>query len=98
MYGLGSHSIDQTVVLFGRPKSVTGFSEESEGGNVESEIEDTFTIVLQYEGESDCDCENNDDLGVEGKSCRIRWGSPTNFVCRIRSSISLEGRVGLISR
>ena len=49
MYGLGSHSIDQTVVLFGRPKSVTGFLRSLREG-IESEIEDTFTIVLQYEG------------------------------------------------
>ena len=48
MYGLGSHSIDQTIVLFGRPKSVTGFLRSLRG--VESEIEDTFTIVLQYDG------------------------------------------------
>ncbi len=50
MYGLGSHSIDQTIVLFGRPKSVTGFLRSLREG-VESEIEDTFTIVLQYEGD-----------------------------------------------
>ena len=50
MYGLGSHSIDQTIVLFGRPKSVTGFLRSLREG-IESEIEDTFTIVLQYEGD-----------------------------------------------
>jgi predicted dehydrogenase len=49
MYGLGSHSIDQTIVLFGRPKSVTGFLRSLRG--VESEVEDTFTIVLQYDGQ-----------------------------------------------
>jgi predicted dehydrogenase len=49
MYGLGSHSIDQTIVLFGRPTSVTGFLRSLRG--VESEVEDTFTIVLQYDGE-----------------------------------------------
>ena len=49
MYGLGSHSFDQTIVLFGRPKNVTGFLRSLRG--VQSEVEDTFTVVLQYEGE-----------------------------------------------
>jgi predicted dehydrogenase len=49
MYGLGSHSLDQTIVLFGRPKTVTGFLRSLRG--MESEVEDTFTIVLQYDGE-----------------------------------------------
>lgn len=47
--GLGTHSIDQAVVLFGRPKSVTGFLRAQRG--IESEVEDSFTIILQYEGE-----------------------------------------------
>ncbi|KAI4593357.1 hypothetical protein KJ359_009888 [Pestalotiopsis sp. 9143b] len=47
-FGLGTHSIDQAVVLFGRPKSVTGFLRTQRGG--ESEIEDSFTIILQYAG------------------------------------------------
>lgn len=42
----GTHSIDQAVVLFGRPKSVTGFLRTQRGGD--SEIEDSFTIILQY--------------------------------------------------
>ncbi|KAM0414546.1 hypothetical protein ACHAPT_013614 [Fusarium lateritium] len=46
---MGTHSIDQAVVLFGRPKSVTGFLRAQRG--IESEIEDSFTIILQYEGE-----------------------------------------------
>ncbi|OLN97563.1 putative oxidoreductase [Colletotrichum chlorophyti] len=47
-FGLGTHSIDQAVVLFGRPKSVTGFFRVQRG--IESEVEDSFTIVLQYDG------------------------------------------------
>ncbi|KAK1979505.1 oxidoreductase [Colletotrichum cereale] len=47
-FGLGTHSIDQAVVLFGRPKSVTGFFRTQRG--IESEVEDSFTIVLQYDG------------------------------------------------
>jgi predicted dehydrogenase len=34
-------------VLFGTPKSVTGFLRANRG--IESEVEDTFTIILQYE-------------------------------------------------
>lgn len=49
MFAAGSHSIDQAIVLFGRPISVTGFLRSVRG--IESEIDDTFTIVLQYSGE-----------------------------------------------
>lgn len=45
---VGTHSIDQALVLFGRPKSVTGFFRAQRG--MESEVEDSFTIVLQYDG------------------------------------------------
>ncbi|EON96097.1 putative oxidoreductase domain-containing protein [Phaeoacremonium minimum UCRPA7] len=47
-FGLGSHSVDQALVLFGRPKSVTGFyrTQIDNGSNVE----DSFTIILQYDG------------------------------------------------
>ncbi|KAF6792368.1 oxidoreductase [Colletotrichum musicola] len=47
-FGLGTHSIDQAVTLFGRPKSVTGFFRVQRG--IESEVEDSFTIILQYDG------------------------------------------------
>ncbi|KAM0197200.1 hypothetical protein ACHAPI_005049 [Fusarium lateritium] len=47
-YGLGTHSLDQALVLFGRPKSVTGFFRVQR--DAESEVEDSFTIVLQYDG------------------------------------------------
>lgn len=55
MYGLGTHSLDQTLVLFGRPKSVTAFTRVLRaGGKVKGKdfpkgCEDTFTIVLQYD-------------------------------------------------
>lgn len=42
----GSHTIDQALALFGIPASVTGFLRANRG--IESEIDDTFTIVLQY--------------------------------------------------
>lgn len=44
----GTHSLDQALVLFGRPKSVTGFFRVQR--DAESEVEDTFTIILQYDG------------------------------------------------
>lgn len=47
-FGLGTHSIDQALVLFGRPKSVTGFFRVQR--DAESEVEDSFTIILQYDG------------------------------------------------
>lgn len=34
------------MVLFGRPKSVTAFFRAQRG--IETEIEDSFTIILQY--------------------------------------------------
>ncbi|KFZ20661.1 hypothetical protein V501_00005 [Pseudogymnoascus sp. VKM F-4519 (FW-2642)] len=48
-FELGAHSIDQALVLFGKPASVTAFLRSVSG--VESEIDDTFTIILQYSGE-----------------------------------------------
>lgn len=47
-FGLGTHSLDQAYVLFGRPASVTAFFRAQRG--IESEVEDSFTIVLQYTG------------------------------------------------
>ncbi|EGP84071.1 uncharacterized protein MYCGRDRAFT_48601 [Zymoseptoria tritici IPO323] len=48
LYGLGSHSIDQTLQLFGLPKNVTAFKRSL---LTESGADDAFWIVLQYEGE-----------------------------------------------
>ena len=47
LFGLGSHTIDQALELFGRPSGVTGFYRSLRG--VESKTDDTFTVVLQYE-------------------------------------------------
>jgi len=47
-FGLGTHSLDQAFVLFGRPASVTAFFRVQRG--IESEVEDSFTIILQYAG------------------------------------------------
>lgn len=48
-FGLGTHTIDQALRLFGRPASVTGFLRSNRG--VDSDIDDTFTIIMQYSGE-----------------------------------------------
>ncbi|KAJ0361131.1 hypothetical protein COL26b_013816 [Colletotrichum chrysophilum] len=48
-FGLGTHTIDQALLLFGPPKSVTGFLRSNRG--IDSDIDDTFTIILQYGGE-----------------------------------------------
>jgi predicted dehydrogenase len=47
-FGLGTHSLDQAYVLFGRPASITAFFRVQRG--IESEVEDSFTIILQYDG------------------------------------------------
>ncbi|KAH8899942.1 oxidoreductase [Thozetella sp. PMI_491] len=48
-FGLGTHTIDQALYLFGLPSSVTGFFSSTRG--VESDIDDTFMIILRYSGE-----------------------------------------------
>lgn len=47
LFGLGSHSVDQALVLFGRPDRITGHLRCLRG--VESENDDTFLVVLQYD-------------------------------------------------
>lgn len=42
----GSHSLDQAYTLFGRPASITAVYRSQRG--IESEIEDSFTIILHY--------------------------------------------------
>jgi len=44
----GSHTIDQALLLFGKPRSVTAFLRSNRG--VVSDVDDTFTIILQYSG------------------------------------------------
>lgn len=51
MYGLGTHSLDQTLLLFGKPKSVTAFLRVLREGGTDDAIDDSFTIILQYAGE-----------------------------------------------
>jgi predicted dehydrogenase len=49
LYGLGTHSLDQTLLLFGKPRSVTAFTRAlREGGG---RADDSFTVVLQYDGD-----------------------------------------------
>lgn len=50
MYGLGTHSIDQTLLLFGLPTSVTAFLRVLRMEGAEQASDDSFTIILQYGG------------------------------------------------
>ena len=45
-YGLGTHTVDQALALFGRPVSVMGHFASNRG--VVSEVDDTFTMFLLY--------------------------------------------------
>jgi len=55
LYGLGTHSIDQCMQLFGRPVSVTAFTRSLRG--IKSKTDDSFTLILQYDGKySDLIC------------------------------------------
>lgn len=47
MIGLGSHSIDQALQLFGPPSHVTGFYRALRG--VKSKTDDCYMIVLRYD-------------------------------------------------
>ncbi|KAF8481349.1 NAD(P)-binding protein [Gautieria morchelliformis] len=49
VYDLGSHLIDQALVLFGKPERVTAFLQNL--GNLE-DVEDNFTIFLHYASNS----------------------------------------------
>jgi predicted dehydrogenase len=69
-FGLGTHSLDQAYVLFGRPASVTAFFRVQRG--IESEVEDSFTIILQYGG-------SQKGLLVTVKTCVV---SPLKFWIR----------------
>lgn len=48
MFGIGSHTFDQALLLFGRPASITGFYRSLRG--IESKVDDAFTVILQYSG------------------------------------------------
>ncbi|KAJ8516384.1 hypothetical protein ONZ45_g6298 [Pleurotus djamor] len=47
LYDLGTHIIDQTLVLFGRPANLTAFVQNTRGIG-HPDIDDTFTIYMQY--------------------------------------------------
>ncbi len=46
LYGLGAHTIEQALLLFGRPKTVTTFTWSLRPW-VESKLDDAHTILLQ---------------------------------------------------
>ena len=47
-FGLGSHILDQALLLFSRPSSYTGFLRVLR--DIDFETEDSFTAILQYDG------------------------------------------------
>jgi predicted dehydrogenase len=47
MFGIGSHSIDQALELFGLPSHITGFYRALRG--IKSKTDDTFMIVMRYD-------------------------------------------------
>lgn len=47
MFGIGSHSIDQALELFGLPSHITGFYRALRG--IDSKTDDTYMIVLRYD-------------------------------------------------
>lgn len=48
IYDLGTHLIDQVVVIFGMPKRITAFI-GSQSENNTTGYEDSFTVLLHYE-------------------------------------------------
>jgi predicted dehydrogenase len=50
LFGLGSHTIDQTLQLFGPPARITAFIRALRGAD--SEIEDSFTVIMAYDGKN----------------------------------------------
>lgn len=49
IYDLGTHLIDQVVVIFGMPKGITAFIGSQREKNTTG-YEDSFTVLLHYEG------------------------------------------------
>ena len=47
-FGIGCHKLDQVLHLFGAPATVTGFTRALRPGAGDSDIDDTFTILLHY--------------------------------------------------
>jgi predicted dehydrogenase len=82
MYGLGSHTIDQTLQLFGRPSKITAFLRSLRG--VESEIDDSFTIVLRYDGKNGNKNSNKDLLATVSTTMVNPMQAPLK--CLIRGS------------
>uniref|UniRef100_A0A0W0FCK7 Uncharacterized protein n=1 Tax=Moniliophthora roreri TaxID=221103 RepID=A0A0W0FCK7_MONRR len=47
LFDLGSHLIDQTLALFGRPSKITAFTQNIRGVGSQN-VEDTFTVFMHY--------------------------------------------------
>lgn len=53
LYGLGAHTVDQAILLFGLPKSVFAIFKAQRDGSRGSAIDDWHTVILQYQGDKD---------------------------------------------
>ena len=49
VYDLGTHLLDQVLVLYGMPNKVTGFVSSAREGN-DNGFDDAFTALLHYDG------------------------------------------------
>lgn len=70
LYGLGTHSLDQTLELFGKPASVTAFTRVLRDPSIPRGADDSFTVVLQY---------SKDDDEMKGLICTVK----TTIVSRL---------------
>ena len=95
MYGLGSHSIDQTLQLFGIPKSVTALSR-----SLITKSDDSFTILLQYGGEQEdliCTIKTTVVAPVDQAFASKFWVRGMKGVFIKVSTLSSPGSAGLTS-
>ena len=49
MFGIGVHKFDQVLHLFGRPATVTAWLQNARPGAGDSDIEDSYTVILTYD-------------------------------------------------
>lgn len=89
-FGLGTHTVDQALALFGRPTSVIGHFASNRG--VESEVDDTFTFLLVYPGTLTVTIKTaivthmKEQLkfwfrGTEGTYLKVSQGEPASLSC-----------------
>jgi predicted dehydrogenase len=78
-FGIGCHSLDQALALFGRPSTVTAFYRTLRP--FPSKAEDSFTMVLQYKG-------------TDEQEKRIVWIKTNSYSKMIPLKYFIRGREG----